>query len=284
MGMRPLTIVFCACMALSAQGERFDAASIKPNTAGAASKLSAYAGRRFTARYATLKGLIATAYGAQEHVLTNQQISGGPAWIESDRFDVAATAPDVPDSPRGTFPAGVLTRLRRLLEERFDLRTHFESWEMPVFALVLARADGKLGPRLRRRTFGCISAAAAEADPDAANRLPISRRTCGGNIGPGFLTGNGTTMTDLASALVRFAPGVDRVVVDRTGLAGTFDVDLHWNFEGTIDPALPGLPPPDRSAASLFTALEEQLGLKLEARKEPVDVLVIDRVERPSPD
>jgi uncharacterized protein (TIGR03435 family) len=273
----------CACTALSAQEEHFDAASIKPNTAGATSMLWAYQGRRFTARYAVLKDLIAAAYGAQERALTPSQISGGPQWIESDRFDVVATAPGVSDSLRGTFPSQVLAMLRSLLEDRCRLTTHVEIKELPVFALVLARSDARLGPRLRRRTFDCISAAAAASGGDAVNRVPLARRTCGGNIGPGVMTGNGVTMTNLATALARLVPGIDRVVVDHTGLSGTFDVDLTWRYEPTPEQA-PLLPPPDRNAASLFTALQEQLGLKLESTKAPVDVLVIDHVERPSPD
>jgi uncharacterized protein (TIGR03435 family) len=94
-----------------------------------------------------------------------------------------------------------------------------------------------------------------------------------------MLTGNGLTMNNLASGLAVHVRGVDRLVVDRTGLSGTFDVDLRWNFEGTAEHLGVPLPPPDRSQPSLFTALQEQLGLKLESTKGPVDVLVIDHVE-----
>jgi len=279
MGMRPLTIVVCACVALSAQSEHFDAASIKPNTEGPMSKRSAYQGRRLTAKYATILDLISSAYGAQEHALTRYQISGGPKWIDSDRFDVVATAPDVPDSVRGTFPAPMLARLRTLLEERCRLETHFETREQPVFALVLARSDGKLGPKLRPRPFGCISAAAAEA---TAIGPGLKQRICASSLGAGSISANGATITNLVSAFARFVPGVDRVVVDRTGLTETFDVQLTWKWEGTGEYA--GVPPVDRNAPEFFTALQEQLGLKLESTTAPVDVLVIDRVERPSPD
>ena len=91
-------------------------------------------------------------------------------------------------------------------------------------------------------------------------------------------------MANLVSALTSRISGVDRIVVDRTGLTGAFDVDLRWKFE-TEDAAIRAqLPPPDPNAPSLFTALQEQLGLKLEATKSPVDVLVIDRVEHPTID
>jgi uncharacterized protein (TIGR03435 family) len=263
----------------------FDAASVKLNASGPTSMLWAYRGRRFTAQYATVRELIGTAYGAQEHALTRNQISGGPKWIESERFDIVGTAPGVPDSLRGTFPSPVLAMLRRLLEDRFQLKTHIETKEVPLFALVLARADGTLGPRLRRRTIDCISAASAlERKDELFDPTPPERRICGGKAGPGTLIVNGATMNNLAQGLARQVPGVDRVVVDRTGLIGTFDVDLTWNFEGTVEHLGVPLPPPDRDAPNLFTALEEQLGLKLESRKGPVDILVIDHVEKPSED
>jgi uncharacterized protein (TIGR03435 family) len=263
----------------------FDAASVKLNASGPTSMLWAYRGRRFTAQYATVRELIGTAYGAQEHALTRNQISGGPKWIESERFDIVGTAPGVPDSLRGTFPSPVLAMLRSLLEDRFQLKTHVETKEVPLFALVLARADGTLGPRLRRRTIDCISAASAlERKDELFDPTPPERRICGGKAGPGTLIVNGATMNNLAQGLARQVPGVDRVVVDRTGLIGTFDVDLTWNFEGTVEHLGVPLPPPDRDAPNLFTALEEQLGLKLESRKGPVDIVVIDHVEKPSED
>lgn len=91
-------------------------------------------------------------------------------------------------------------------------------------------------------------------------------------------------MNNLAQGLGRLVPGIDRVVVDRTGLKGTYDVDLTWNFEGTADHLGVPLPQPNRDAPTLFVALQEQLGLKLESTKGPVDVLVIDHAERPTPD
>jgi uncharacterized protein (TIGR03435 family) len=110
----------------------------------------------------------------------------------------------------------------------------------------------------------------------------LPRQICASSLGPGIMTANGAMMSDLVSAFVRFVPGVDRVVVDRTGLTGTFDVQLTWKWEGTGEYA--GIPPVDRNAPEFFTAVQEQLGLKLEATRAPVDVLVVDHVERPSPD
>jgi uncharacterized protein (TIGR03435 family) len=188
--------------------------------------------------------------------------------------------------PRGTFPSPVLAMLRSLLEDRFQLKTHVETKELPLFALVLARADGVLGPRLRPRPIGCITAAVARERREELlfDPTPPERRICGGRVGPGTLIAYGATMTNIAQGLAGQVPGVDRVVVDRTGLIGTFDVDLTWNFEGIVEHLGVPLPPPDRDAPNLFTALQEQLGLKLESTKGPIDVLVIDRVEKPSED
>jgi uncharacterized protein (TIGR03435 family) len=232
-----------------------------------------------------VKSLIRTAYGQNEHALADEQVSGGPAWLDSDYFDVEATAPGVPDSSRGTFPAPVLAMLRSLLEERFQLQAHFTTKELPVFALTLARRDGTLGPGLRRRATDCVAGQPATREPrNFFNPTPAERRSCGGRIGPGTMNAGGLTMTNLVSMLTSGVPGVGRIVVDRTGLAGAFDLDLTWRFE-TDDPALRALlPPPDPNAPSLFAALQEQLGLKLEATKGLVDVLVVDRVERPTED
>ena len=256
---------------------KFDVASIKPNTLGQESFLWSFRNGRFTARYATLKALIRSAYGKPELVLTERQVKGGPSWLDSERFDVEALAPDVPNSPRGTFSAPLLTMLGHLLEERFALETHVETQDFPLFAIVLARGDGRLGPGMRRRTQPC-TAATPDAPGDPIGLGTSKRQTCGGSTGPGALIGTGLTMSNLASGLSRFVAGIDRIVVDRTGLTGTFDVELHWRPEmtaaGVPDAALSN---PD--GPSLFTALQEQLGLKLERTNGPMEVRVIDHVE-----
>jgi len=281
-----VTLLVCTTGVLAQDPQHlvFDVASIKQNVAGSASMRSTFQGRRFTANYVTLKALMGTAYGMPERPLADYQIAGGPAWIASDRFDLVATAPDVPDSSRGTFPEAVLAMLRSLLEERFHLRTHDETRELSQLALVLARSDGTLGPGLRRRSVECVSASSAAIGRDSVfGPTAALRRICGGRVGPGSLTATGATMTNLASGLARFVPGVDRVVVDRTGLAGTFDVDLTWNVE-TPAQLNDAQSPQNPGAPSLFTALREQLGLKLEAGKGPVNILVIDEVAPPTPD
>jgi uncharacterized protein (TIGR03435 family) len=257
--------------------DKFEVASIKPNTLGQQSFLWAFRNGRFTARYATLKALIRSAYGRPELVLTERQVIGGPRWLDSERFDVEALAPNVPNSPRGTFSAPLLKMLSRLLEERFSLRTHVETRDFPLFAIVLARQDGRLGPGMRRRAQPC-TAATADAPGDSISLGTSTRQTCRGSTGPGTLMGTGLTMSNLASGLSQFVAGIDRIVVDRTGLIGTFDVELHWRPESSSS-GQPAAALPDADAPSLFTALEEQLGLKLERTNGTMDVLVIDHVE-----
>jgi len=270
-----LTVLFSAAPLLgrpqSAQKPEFEVASMKPNAGGPESGLTQFSGGRYIARYATLKDLIGHAYGVRGRSLTDRQLIGAPAWLGVDRFDIEATVPEIPDDSRGMIPAAVQLRIRSLLEERCALVTHYEQRELPLYALVLARRDGTLGPRLRRRTTPCVPAT-------APNGMTVKRtERCGGRVQPGMMMGTGATIDNIAYGIAQFVPDADRVVVDRTGLIGFFDVELTWT---------PNLPPGATArgdSPSLFTALEEQLGLKLEPIKGSADVLVIDRVEKPTP-
>ena len=264
------------------QTPRFEVASVRPNELGARSFVLGFRNGRFTARYHTVKALIRAAYR-----LTDAQLFGAPAWLDVDRFDVLATAPGTPDSARGTIPPDVLTMLRTLLEERFQLKARIETREYPLFALVLASQDGSLGRGLRRRTVPCTPRAVGELG-ELFGPLPANRTQCGGRTDSGLLLSTGGTIGDLVWALSRpeLVPGVGRMVVDRTGLTGTFDIELRWtpdsSFTDRTQSAAAPFPSLD-SEPPLFTAIQEQLGLKLERTKGPVDVLVIDRVEQPTP-
>ena len=160
--------------------------------------------------------------------------------------------------------------LQALLAERFNLVVRRETREQPVYAMVTAHENGRLGPQLKRSTTDCSSKAPAD---------PIGPCTMGGSfIGRGgSLQGIGQPLTQLATHL---GTAADRIVLDRTGLAGTFDFTLTWKSGGfgvsRVGAADDG--------PSLFTAVQEQLGLKLESARGPVDVLVIDSVTRPTPD
>ena len=271
----------------------FEAASIKPNNSTSLGRRFGVRGDRFVATNETLWQLIAVAYGTPgllPQPLADYQLSGGPKWINSDRFDVEARA--VGDVVRGT--EGTRRKqlmLQTLLAERFKLVVHHETRELPIYALVLARRDRKLGPKLRRSE---VDSAALRGNPDnppiplPAFGTPACDAAGGARCSPGLgfagvFKGSAMTITDLTPYLSKW---LDRTVSDRTGLTGAFDVELQFSPEGL--PGAPTGPPgverPPSEGPSIFTAVQEQLGLKLESTKGPVDVVVIDHAERPTED
>jgi uncharacterized protein (TIGR03435 family) len=271
---------------VAGQQPAFDAASIKLNKLGAA-RSGRLAPGRIEQTSVTLRDLIAMAYGPQE-------ISGAPNWIDTDRFDVMATggftlAGFLPGSDGS--PPVVYMMLRSLLTERFKLAIHVATEERPIYALVTARPDKKPGERLHATDVDCNAYLAALArggpppapPPGARPGPPCSRR---GNM-PGRMAGNSISMAQLADAL---SSAAGRPVFDRTGLAGNFDVDLEWTpalgTQGSV--GAPGIDassaPPAGDPPPLFTALEDQLGLKLESTRGPVEILVVDHVEHPTAD
>jgi uncharacterized protein (TIGR03435 family) len=255
----------------------FDVASVKPNKSGDAQGLMRpQPGGRFLATNVTLRMLIRNAYQ-----LPTEQIADGPSWMNSDRFDVVATATDVVPQ------AQVLRMLQALLTERFKLQVHREMRDLPVYALVMARRDRRLGPQLRRVAVDCtgtdVTILKGQFGAPTGPRDPNAR--CG-FIGPGpeGLRLRGMTMEDLAKFL---QPSVRRPVIDRTGLTGYFDLDLPMTAEIGPPPPPPGLPDAveDRSLfPTIFTAVQERLGLKLESTRAATEVLIIDRAEKPTPD
>jgi uncharacterized protein (TIGR03435 family) len=220
-----------------------------------------------------------------------------PDWVRAERFDVAARARDgAPASERNLM-------LQSLLEDRFELVTHRETREGQVHALVLARADGRLGPRLAPTTDDCarIRAERAAAAREAAGRggrgavsrnmladerVPCETRMAQRAVpGGGFVTiyrMSGVTLEAVARLL---EGGVGGPVSDRTGLAGEYDVELEFSRQPALTTVAPDDDVPVADAApTIFTAVEEQLGLKLQAERGALEFLVIDRVERPEPD
>jgi uncharacterized protein (TIGR03435 family) len=252
-----LVIAYLATLAasvpLSAQAPpeapRFDAASIKPNTSGSRGVSAHSTGSQLRATNVSLMWLVGDAYELQDF-----QIVGAPPWAASDRFDVMARA------------SGIETdlyrpMLRTLLAERFGLAAHKDTRELPVYALVAVR-EGRLGPTLMPSKVDCVTA----------------ERTggfCGTDTNNRSMRAGSQRMSELAAKLSQW---VGRTVVDRTGLAGEYDFSLTW----TSDVSRP--PSPGDSGPSIFTALQEQLGLKLDSQRGPVEVLVIDRVEQPTAD
>jgi uncharacterized protein (TIGR03435 family) len=159
---------------------------------------------------------------------------------------------------------------------------HKETKELPIFELVLARQDGKLGPQLRPAAVDCAArAAAARAGTPPPSSGPPGPGFCGTTMNPVSVRGGGATMAMLASLLERAAK---RLVIDRTGLKGNWDLEVNYTPDRSQLP--PGVELPssiDPNGPSLFTALEEQLGLKLRPARGPVEVLVIDSVQQPTP-
>jgi len=249
----------------------FEVASIKENVSVSDSaSVRAQPGGRVSVSNNSLRNIIRNAYNVQ-----NYQIIGGPDWINSVRWDIAAKAPD--DAP----PQQLLLMLRTLLADRFKLVIRNETREMPIYALTLARPDGRLGSQLRPSSADCAAIfAAAKAKGETPPPTTNGRPTCGTRTTRGSMTTTGVAMRDFARNL---GPFTGRPVLDKTGLTGAYDLDLTWTPEeappgpdGTAPPA-----PPSSDGVSLYTAVQEQLGLKLDAQRGPVDVLVIDSAQRP---
>ena len=267
-------------------GPAFDVVSIRENKSGdLAQGMRRQPGGRLVVNNAPVRTLILQAFGLQP-----QQLVGGPDWIGSARYDIAARAAgEFPVTEPGTVGPMQLM-MQRMLADRFQLAVHMETRELPIYALTVARTDGRLGPRLKPAATDCqtlmnelVKGARSGGAPPAAPQLPDGRPACGMRVGGGgALTAGGTSMAALARML---AVPVGRLVEDRTGLPGAFDFDLEFTADpGGAAAAGAGAPrPPDNAnAPSIFTALEEQLGLKLEPQRAPAEVLVIDRIERPS--
>jgi uncharacterized protein (TIGR03435 family) len=200
-------------------------------------------GDRFSASNITLLALMQWAYGMPE-----RQILDGPPWLGSTRFDIQATADtDQIKGLTGEQDRDLKRRMvQALLVDRFHLKLHQETRALPAYDLILAKGGSKLQPT----------------------------KSSGKNYGIGrtHFNGEGLTMTSIAEELSQIT---GRVVVDKTNLADRYDFKLEWSGDDA--------PATDNSAPSLFTAIQEQLGLKLEPVKEPVPVLVIDHIETPTP-
>jgi uncharacterized protein (TIGR03435 family) len=268
---------------------RFEVVTVKPSK-GPMGERGQPGGRYIATR--TVKFFIADAFFFATP-LAGSRVIGGPEWINSDLFEIdgkAATPwPRSPDGP----PREVFLMIRSVLEERFKLKTHMETREMPVYELVLARADGSLSPQLRDSTAACDAViAAVTAGGAPPTRQPNEPPPCGAMRGPARVLAGGLPMQQFANMLTNImadangpAGGSDaRLVIDKTGLSGRFAFTLAWTPEkipeGTPPP---GIPPIDPNGPRLETALQEQLGLKLQPARSRLDVVVIDSIEEPTP-
>ncbi len=279
-----------AAPAASAAGHTFEVASIKRNTSGAQSGMMRFLpGGRFSATNMSLRRLILSAYDLQ-----GSQLAGGPGWLDSDTFDIEAKAGDSQASP-----TQVPLMLRALLAERFKLFSHNERRELPVYSLVVVRSDRKLGSELKPAAPGNCPVPGLVPPPPPPPPPPptgtphsvINVPACNAlKFGPGGFVARGVNMDRLARSLsgLQAVTSLDRMVVDRTGLTGNFDFDLEWTPQfrtaGAETTGAIAAPQVDGGPSSVFTALQEQLGLKLEAERQPVEVVVIDRVAPPTED
>ncbi|HET9193720.1 MAG TPA: TIGR03435 family protein [Vicinamibacterales bacterium] len=228
------------------------------------------------------------------------QMIGAPDWIDTDPYTIMAKAPD------GTTQAALTTLILNLLKDRFQLATHLETRELPIFHLVMARTDGRPGPDLKATPADCQktvaernaamqAAAAGRGAPPPMPPLPDLKAPppCGfARLLTGNVAVSGRTIAQFVQTL---SDWVGRPVIDKTGLTSLFDFTLKFAPEGIraggpMGPTLTRLmaqapaAPADPDAPSLSVALQEQLGLRLESARGPVEVVVIDRLEKPTPD
>lgn len=276
---------------------QFEAASIKsadPSSPG--SRMMMMPGR-VEADNVPVRLLFRPALRVQDY-----QIVGLPDWVGSDRYTIVAKAPD--GAPQNAMPA----MLVNLLKERFKLEMHNETREMQIFNLVVARQDGKLGAGLKTTAPECqteIQSRRGGPPPPGPGGPPAAARGPAGppppppldfnapiqcgmmRVGPGLANASGQPIAQVVQFLAQFT---GRPVYDKTGLTGMYDFNLKWAPEpggaGPFGPPPPGAPPVavDPDAPNIYTAVQEQLGLKLESAKGPVDVIVVDRIERPALD
>jgi len=274
--MKPLTVVVALAFALlagtapmSAQDPAFEVVSVKPDANPAAQiGIRPVFGNRFSA-VITVNLLIAVAYG-ERFTLLDGQVVGAPSWAATDRYEINATF----DGPIGTAakegsPDRLMSMVRRMLADRFKLRIHKETRQVPVYDLVVATADGRLGPRLTKPPGTCLRGSGVlPADFDF-------RASCGfKRVGPTLITAKSIDLDTFATQLSRGAD-VGRLVRNRTALTDEFDVEFEYVALAASDP---------QAGPGLTTALREQLGLALRSATGPMEVFVVDGVERPTPD
>jgi len=270
--MKRYTVVGCLLVALAARSHaqapptrpieesRFDVASIKPLPAG--SNVAGYRPEplRFSGYFSVLEA------ASLAYQIAQNRIVDGPEWAQTQRYEIIGTN----SVPRRQGESWHM--MRHLLEERFALKVHRERRPRPVYVVSMARSDGRLGPKVQRVERDCSTPAA-------------DLRRCSKNWGVGFYRSSGLEWSAFVKNDLEAMAG--RPVFDKTGLSGQFDITLEYNPNiGRIPESV--INPPTlaelEARPALFTALQEQLGLKLESGTEPIDVLVIDSVERPTPD
>lgn len=257
-----VTVICTPILTAQQPAPAFEVASVKSNTTDAEPSMNV-----------PPRGLVAIVNVPLENVIVNAfgvpafRVLDAPGWIKRERFDISAKIPD------DAAPGQQRSMLQSLLEGRFKLRAHRETREQPIYTVVVARSDGRLGPRLKQSNADCPAAAKSASPLTLSPDGPCAALFGVGQAG-GRIVSRGQPLARVISAL---SMAVSRGVVDRTGLQGPFDVELEWSADVGASAANSNVP-------SIFTALQEQLGLRLEPSRGPLDVLVIDSIERPTPD
>jgi uncharacterized protein (TIGR03435 family) len=250
----------------------FEAASIRPNTGpGNGNGTVRFLPGRLRVENALVRYIIQNAFGVKPF-----EIAGGPLWIDSARYDIEATAAGEPDSPK-------MERMTQtLLEERFQLRVHLETREASVYTLSAAKSGLKLPIPKEGDCIGSVAGAPPSAGLQPCGRVLVRIQTSNAS-----LTGARVEMTDLTRVLANL---LWRPVIDRTGYAAQFDVNVEFAADDAIGllagpyrPDAAPRTPSEPGGVSIFTAFQQQLGLKLESARGPVELLVIDHIERPTP-
>jgi bla regulator protein BlaR1 len=248
----------------------FDVASVKENHSGRlGSDGFQISHGSLTVKNVSLKAFVEAAYGVQ-----GSRVVGGPGWVSSDRYDIVAKGPAGASKPQ------VWLMLRSLLADRFKVSLRNEVRELPIYSLEM----GKSGPKLSKQADADCQDVSAPAPADSPVTLPCGTVFRAWGPQGGILGGRKVSISGIVDGL---SGALERPVVDKTGLTGTYNFDLQWTPEGyqpgpggegesrrRVEPVEPG--------PSILTAVQEQLGLKLVAGKGPVQILVIDHAERPS--
>lgn len=250
----------------------FDVVSVKQDKSGTGMMRLMFKPDGYSATNVSAKLLIQVAYGIREDL-----ISGAPGWADTARFDFEAkvAGADVDDLKKLSSEQR-RSMLQPALADRFRLKVHNETKQLPVFELVLAKSGSKLKEATRGDTY-----ATGIKGADGKGHAGMMR------MSPGEVTGQGVPIATLVNLL---ATQLHQTVIDKTGLSGTYDLDLTWSPEQESGPMFRGGDgsqqktdtAPDSTGPSIFTALQEQLGLKLQSTKGPVDTIVVDHIEMPS--
>jgi len=259
-GVAAIVALIVGAVSAIAQTSRpsFEVASVKRNLSLDSGSMGIDPGGRFHATNAPVFWMIAMAYGEFQRPFIPSQIVGAPGWLQEEHYDIVAkTTAEVATLPPLEQFRTIPALLQSLLEDRFKLKVHRETRTLPIYVLTFARKDRTLGPKITKSSLDCL-----KQSQDMAK--------CGFNGVPGHLVAGWIEISQLVNLI---ATTTEHIVVDRTGLEGRFDLELEWS--------------PDQTATdkpSIFAAVQEQLGLKLESDRGPVTVVVVDHVERPTED